>query len=82
MRQEKSKKFKKDFLATVYATKKIALVKREKLKLEQALNFMKNLDICKKTRWAVTLSCIDLIDRLDSGQLLAEVKYFIIIIII
>ena len=48
MRQEKSKKFKKDFLATVYATKKIALVKREKLKLEQALNFMKNLDVCKK----------------------------------
>ena len=48
VRQEKLKNFKKDFLATVHVTKKIALVKREKLKLEQALNFMKNLDVCKK----------------------------------
>lgn len=69
------RKLQKDFLATVHATKKIALVKKEKLRLEQALKLMKKLDVCKEHGGPVTPSCIELIDRLDNEQLLAEVGY-------
>ena len=69
------KKLQKDFLATVQATKKIALIKKEKLKLEQALKLMKKLDVCKSHGGPVTPSCIDILESLTYAQLLAEVGY-------
>lgn len=69
------KKLQKDFLATIKATKKIALVKKEKLKLQQALKLLKKLDECKAHGGPVTPSCMDILEGLTNEQLLAEVGY-------
>ena len=69
------RKLEADFVATVKATKKIALVKKEKLKLEKALKTIKQLEMCKKHGGPITPNCVDILDSLDIEKLLAEISY-------
>ena len=64
-----------DFIATVRATKKIALVKKEKLKLEKSLKTLNQLQICKEHGGPITPDCVDMLDKLDNKKLLAEISY-------
>ena len=75
---EQAKEFKQlqqDFLATICATKKIALLKKEKGKLEKKVKLFKKLDSCKEHGGPVTQNSVDLLDNLNSAQLLNEIGY-------
>ena len=69
------RKLEKDFIQTVKVTKKIALVKKEKLKLEKTRKTMDALEKCKKHGGPITPGCIDLLEHLNNMQLLLEIGY-------
>ena len=69
------RKLEKDFVETVKATKKIALIKKEKLKLEKTRKTFNTLEQCKKHGGPITPGCIELLEQLNNMQLLLEIGY-------
>ena len=69
------RKLEKDFVETVKATKKIALIKKEKMKLEKSRKTLETLEKCKKHGGPMTPGCIKLLEQLDNSQLLLEIGY-------
>jgi hypothetical protein len=69
------RKLEKDFVETVKATKKIALIKKEKLKLEKARKTLNTLKQRKKHGGSITPGCIELLEQLNDKQLILEIGY-------
>ena len=65
----------KDFVKTIKAKKKIALIKKEKLKLAKYIKTLDNFEKCKKYGGPITSRCIKLLEQLDNSQLLLEIGY-------
>ena len=68
------RKLQYEFLETIKTTKKIAIVKKEKLKAEKTLKIFKQIEICKKHGGPLTPECLDIVQSLNNEQLLSEVS--------
>ena len=68
------RKLQYEFLETIETTKKIAIVKKEKLKAEKTLKIFKQIEICKKHGGPLTPECLDIVQSLNNEQLLSEVS--------
>ena len=63
---KKVKQLEADFVATVNATKKIAILKKEQLKLKKTMKTFSQLDVCKEHWGPVSPNSLQLLDTLDS----------------
>ena len=70
-----SNNYSKTFWQPFAQQKKIALLKKEKGKLEKKVKLFKKLDSCKEHGGPVTQNSVDLLDNLNSAQLLNEIGY-------
>ena len=69
------RKMQDDFIETIHTQKKIAIIKKEKLKKEKSLKTLQQMEICKKHGGPLTPNCIDILPGLNTEQLLAEVSF-------
>jgi len=69
------KKLEQDFIATVKATRKIALLKKEEMKIKKSLKVLKQMDVCKDHGGPLSPNSLYLLDNLSEKQLIAEVVY-------
>lgn len=69
------KKLEADFLATVHAAKKLALLKKEDLKKKKAGKTLVVLENCKSHGGPMTPNNLDPLSTLTGKQLLTEILY-------
>ena len=72
---ERAKQLERDFLSTVKASKEIALLKKQQLKLKKNRKTLDQLQACKAHGGPITKQSLDMIDELDEKQLISEIGY-------
>ena len=72
---EDAKEIESNFLATVQATKKLSLYKKQELKKKRVENTLKTLEKCKLHNGPITVNSIEEVEKLNEKELLTEIKY-------